>query len=102
MLDAERDERAARSSRTTSIGASGSRTAVNEAGASKKMQGRGKSEEHKNLVEIAALSQHSWVGGNACKVSLGACKPREERIGSGDVWLIRGRKDKANTSGLCG
>lgn len=62
--DAERDERAARSSRGTSIGASGCPTVVDEVSASKRMQGRGKSEEHKNLVEVAALSQHTWVGGD--------------------------------------
>jgi len=66
------------------------------------MQGRGKSEEHKELGGSRSAKPAQLGGRKRCKVSPGACKPREERIGSGDVWLIRGRKDKANTSGLCG
>ena len=67
MLDAERDERAARSSRTTSIGASGRAQLLMRQVQAKRCKDVERAKSTKNLVEVAALSQHSWVGGNAAR-----------------------------------
>ena len=79
MLDAERDERAARSStRQTSIGGSGNRTAVDEAGASKK-DARTWKERRARENGASRSAKAAQLGGRRRReVSLNACKPREE------------------------